>query len=68
MTYQLKAGEYVKNGLLYGWTGKVCSLCNGHGEHPSQEFGRQPCKGCGGTGEWHGLMEVQPDDLPEDTQ
>ncbi len=65
MTYELKGGEGVKDGKLYGWLGKPCEYCGGSGEsgadHP------RACTGCGGTGEAHGLMPVQPADLPPET-
>lgn len=41
-----------------GWTGKQCQQCGGHGENPSQEFGRQACTGCGGTGEGYDDKQV----------
>lgn len=63
MPYELKGGEEVRDGKLYGWTGEVCPGCGGHGENPSQEFGRLACTGCGGTGEKWGLMPVQPENL-----
>jgi len=61
MAYQLKAGEYVKNGVLYGWTGKTCGKCGGHGTNDEN----RACFGCGGTGEEHGVMPVQPHDLED---
>jgi DnaJ-class molecular chaperone len=67
MTYELKGGEHVKDGKLYGWTGKVCKRCNGHGEYEGAN-GRNACPGCGGTGEQHGLMPIQPADLGPDTE
>lgn len=62
--YKLKAGEYVKNGKLYGWTGKICEPCNGQGE---DEYGTR-CVYCAGTGDQHGLMLTQPFALPPDTK
>jgi len=62
--YQLKAGEYTKGGKLYGWTGKTCPDCSGTGEGLGR---RTLCAGCGGTGEEHAEMPVQPTDLPPDT-
>jgi hypothetical protein len=68
MTYELKGGEYVRGGKLYGWTGRQCGKCGGHGEDPSQEYGRHACVACAGTGEEHALMPAQPDNLPPDTE
>jgi RecJ-like exonuclease len=60
MTYQLKGGEEIRDGKLYGWTGRECETCAGTGE------GKQypTCTGCGGTGEEWGLMPTQPEHLP----
>lgn len=65
VSYQLKGGEYVKGGKLYGWTGKECTACRGTGEGGA---GDCPCGECGGTGDEHGVMPVQPSDLPPDTE
>lgn len=65
MTYQLKGGEYVSNGVLYGWTGELCPACRGTGEG---DAGDCPCAECGGTGEQHDVMPNQPLDLPPDTE
>lgn len=62
MTYQLKGGEEVRNGKLYGWTGHDCSTCKGTGENNDDI--PSACKNCGGTGEEWGLMPEQPTDLP----
>lgn len=59
MTYQLKGGEEVRDGALFGWTGAACGNCGGTGE--SNEDRR--CNDCGGTGEQWGCMPVQPPDL-----
>lgn len=64
MTYELKGGEYVKGGKLFGWTGQACKKCNGSGERTDA----MPCESCGRTGDEHGLMPVQPADLPPDTE
>lgn len=60
MTYQLKGGEEVRDGKLYGWTGRDCDKCQGHGVDDNNHA----CVSCGGTGEEHGLMPHQPEDLP----
>lgn len=62
MAYELKGGEEIRNGKLYGWTGTVCDRCGGHG----QDVEGRACTGCGGTGEYWGLMSIQPADLPND--
>jgi hypothetical protein len=61
MTYQLKGGEEIRDGKLYGWTGVDCVKCNGHGVDDENYI----CGQCAGTGETWGLMPVQPDDLPQ---
>lgn len=63
--YKLKPGEFVKDGKLHGWTGQICGRCGGMGEG---EVGQEHCRGCGGTGEAHGVMPTQPADLPPDTE
>jgi hypothetical protein len=60
MTYQLKGGEEIRDGKLYGWTGAACPECKTHDD----AFGS--CPGCAGTGEVWGLMPEQPKDLPLD--
>lgn len=62
--YQLKGGEYVSDGILYGWTGQKCASCKGHGELADDTR----CPSCSGVGEEHGIMPVQPPNLPEDTE
>lgn len=61
MTYELKGGEEIRDGKLYGWTGRKHEPCKGTGE--TNEARR--CDSCGGTGEEWGLMPVQPDNLTE---
>ena len=61
MTYQLKGGEEVRNGTLYGWTGAKCPVCNGHGV----DNDNHRCNACAGTGEQWGVMPDQPADLPQ---
>lgn len=68
MTYTLKGGEEIRDGKLYGWTGRACGTCGGSGESPNQDDGRRACPSCAGTGEEHGLMPTQPDNLPPDTE
>ncbi len=63
MTYELKGGEYIKDGKLHGWTGAKCPKCGGHGEEYPTDCSR-PCPSCGGTGDEHALMPVQPKNLP----
>lgn len=63
--YELKGGEFVKAGKLHGWTGVICGRCRGTGEG---EVEPGHCRGCGGTGEAHGIMTIQPSDLPQDTE
>ncbi len=65
--YTLKGGETVRGGKLYGWTGRACKACRGIGELPDRDD-RALCPGCSGTGEEWGLMPVQPDNLPPDTE
>lgn len=62
MTYQLKGGEEIRNGVLFGWTGAKCGTCDGYGEAFGDRLG-SVCKGCAGTGEHWGLMPVQPAEL-----
>lgn len=64
MTYQLKGGEEVRSGILFGWTGQPCPDCHGCGE----DRDARACRGCGGTGELWGKMPIQPADLPPDTE
>lgn len=66
--YELKAGEHVKDGKLHGWTGIICAPCKGTGEREDHMGGRRACTGCGGTGEAHGVMPIQPRELPSDTE
>lgn len=61
MTYKLKAGEEIRDGKLYGWTGREHAACNGTGEDFSDDNAPDTtCRGCGGTGEEWGLMPDQP--------
>lgn len=61
VTYQLKGGEEIRDGNLYGWTGHNCPKCNGTGEDFSDNNAPfTHCRHCGGTGEQWGLMPVQP--------
>lgn len=62
--YELKGGECVRGGKLYGWTGCKCPSCGGYGEVEDAKR----CIGCGGTGDEWGLMPSQPIDLPPDTE
>lgn len=62
MTYQLKGGEEIRDGKLYGWTGRDCPRCQGSGQN-SGEYDHVMCGGCGGTGEEWDLMPVQPTNL-----
>ncbi|MDR5728245.1 MAG: hypothetical protein RB191_12530 [Terriglobia bacterium] len=68
MTYELKNGEEVRDGKLYGWTGERCRHCSGTGEDSDngldENFISWRCNSCGGTGDEWGLMPVQPADLP----
>ncbi len=67
--YELKGGEYVKDGLLIGWTGDVCPSCGGTGEQDPDDWNggsRLSCNDCGGTGELHGVMPHQPENLGPD--
>jgi len=67
MTYQLKNGEEIRNGKLYGWTGNDCPNCKGTGEDYSDQNYRT-CGHCAGTGEEWGLISIQPDNLSEATK
>lgn len=58
--YQLKGGEEIRDGKLYGWTGRKCPRCGGAGAVAE----RVNCYGCAGTGEEWGLMPIQPAVLP----
>ena len=62
MGYDLKGGESWIDGLLHGWTGRECPICKGQGL-ASGDYVERPCLGCGGTGEEHGLMPIQPSDV-----
>ena len=57
VSYQLKGGEEWRDGVLYGWTGRSCTTCNGGGEDAETHA----CRGCAGTGETWGVMPVQPE-------
>jgi DnaJ-class molecular chaperone len=64
MAYQLKGGEEIINGILFGWTGRECSACNGTGECDDSHFGGlRTCQSCGGTGGEWGRMPEHPKDL-----
>lgn len=45
----IPAGSLILNGIVHGWTGQKCPLCE------ICEEGRV-CNGCGGTEEFHGPM------------
>ena len=60
MTYKLKGGEEVVDGVLFGWTGNKCTRCKGHG----QDNDNSSCGACAGTGDEWGMMPVQPPNLP----
>lgn len=62
MAYQLKGGEEIRDGKLYGWTGRDCEPCKGYGEEEG-EYGPRSCSHCSGTGEEWGLMPEQPKNL-----
>lgn len=65
MTYQLKNGEEIRDGKLFGWTGKNCIRCDGTAEDFSDDNAPcATCRHCGGTGEEWGLITIQPKDLP----
>jgi hypothetical protein len=59
MSYQLKGGEEIRDGVLdgvlFGWTGAKCKPCHGIGYWRSHT-----CNNCGGTGSEWGRMPVQP--------
>lgn len=59
MRYVLNGGEEIRDGKLYGWTGKSCPRCHGTGDIDSEY--QQSCPACSGTAEEWGLMPVQPD-------
>lgn len=64
MAYQLKPGEEIINGKLYGWTGRAHAACKGTGEDFSeQNWPYTTCRGCGGTGDEWGVMPDQPEAL-----
>ena len=63
MPYQLKGGEEIRDGKLYGWTGEICSRCKGCGWNDPQSDSMWKCNTCGGTGEEWGLMPNQPEGL-----
>jgi hypothetical protein len=46
----LKAGQYIRDGKLYGWTGRKCQECQGYGE----DVEARACTACAGTGDEHG--------------
>lgn len=61
MSYQLKNGEEMRDGVLFGWTGENCAKCKGTGEDFSdQNAPYTTCRSCGGTGEAWGRIPVQP--------
>ncbi len=67
--YELKGGEHVKDGKLYGWTGKACPDCNGCGEkYDASRDCDAACPGCSGTGDQYGLMPHQPENLGPDRE
>lgn len=65
--YELKAGEEVRGGRLFGWTGAACPKCNGTGEASGLNPYTRACVSCAGTGEEWGAMPLQPPNLPTDT-
>lgn len=60
MSYKLKNGEEIRDGILYGWTGKSCPACQGSGE---ENESRSRCNQCAGTGEAWGKIPIQPINL-----
>lgn len=66
MTYRLKGGEEIRDGKLFGWTGRHCPVCHGSGDYFPRGDSMESsfCRSCAGTGEEWGLMPVQPADLP----
>lgn len=52
----LDPGQYIRDGKLYGWTGRGCAVCNGMGR---SRLGDR-CVACTGTGEEYG--EIFPSD------
>lgn len=65
MTYKLKGGEEIQNGVLFGWTGEKCKRCKGTGQEYKSDLDCDgSCSGCAGTGEEWARMPVQPTDLP----
>lgn len=65
MTYELKGGEEICDGILYGWTGLDCVDCNGTGDAAAQyALPVTSCLSCGGAGGAWGRMPIQPKDLP----
>jgi DnaJ-class molecular chaperone len=73
MTYKLKGGEAVIRGVLHGWTGRKCPRCKGTGQvrrlnTSDYSTDERRCMSCGGTGDEHGVMPVQPADLPGNTE
>jgi hypothetical protein len=50
----LEAGQYIRDGKLYGWTGRKCQDCQGYGEDAEA----MACTACAGTGEEHGEIVV----------
>ena len=65
LQYELKGGEEIRDGKLYGWTGSDCQKCKGTGEIHNEECEMTSCANCDGTGEEWGLMPIQPDNLPK---
>jgi DnaJ-class molecular chaperone len=67
MTYKLKAGEKIKDGKLFGWTGQPCPKCNGTGEFfwTSEYYQPPRCDACAGTGEEWDVMPEQPGDIDQ---
>lgn len=59
MTHQLKGGEEIRDGVLFGWTGAACGKCDGYGEDNEA----RACSSCAGTGDEWGRMPAQPPDL-----
>lgn len=65
MRYQLKGGEEIQDGKLYGWTGRDCRACGGSGV--DEESGQLGCRECAGTGDEWGLLPEQPKELQQIT-
>lgn len=48
-TTHLPSPTFFSDGVVWGWSGQICTTCNGADDIPD-------CSSCGGTGDWFGPL------------